>query len=80
MSTPPSRYYPKYHPRAPKPRVQTLTVISSIGVISGIINYLTFTKLPKFSSVGLKYFLILLSAALLVNALVAIIYRSIRYE
>lgn len=63
-----------------KTSVQTLTVISSIGVISGIINYLTFTKLPKFSTIGLKYFLILLTAALLVNAVVAIIYRSIRYR
>lgn len=63
-----------------KTSVQTLTVISSIGVISGIINYLTFTKLPKFSSIGLKYFLILLTAALLVNAAVAVIYRTIRYR
>ncbi len=63
-----------------KTSVQTLTVISSIGVISNVITYLSLTKLPKFSHVGIRYFLILLTAALLVNAAVAVIYRTMRYR
>src|SRR5258708_7679045 len=39
-----------------KTSVQALTVISSLGVIAGIINYLALPKLPKVSQTGEIYF------------------------
>lgn len=63
-----------------KTSVQTLTVISSIGVVSGIINYLALPKLPKFSQIGEEYFLMLLGVALLLNGLVGLIYGLARYR
>lgn len=63
-----------------KTSVQALTVISSLGVIAGIVNYLAIPKLPKFSQTGLEYFLFLIVIALAVNGVVALIYKLIRYR
>jgi hypothetical protein len=63
-----------------KTSVQTLTVISSIGVVAGIINYLSLPKLPHFSKLGGEYFAVLLLVALAVNGLVTLIYKLFRYR
>jgi hypothetical protein len=63
-----------------KTSVQALTVISSLGVVAGIINYLTLPKLPQVSHTGEVYFLILIAAAFLVNAFVGFLYGIIRYK
>jgi hypothetical protein len=63
-----------------KTSVQALTVISSLGVIAAIVNYLALPKLPHVSRTGETYFLILLTAALLLNAAIGLIYKLIRYR
>lgn len=63
-----------------KTSVQALTVISSLGVIAGIINYLSLPKLPHVNQVGLEYFLILVAVAILLNAFVQFIYGAISYK
>jgi hypothetical protein len=63
-----------------KTSVQALTAISSLGVIAAIGNYLSLAKLPKVNRVGVGYFFILLSAAILVNGLVQLIYRVVKYR
>lgn len=63
-----------------KTSIQTLTVISSIGVVSNTITYLALPKLPKFSHVGEEYFLLLLSVALILNILVGLVYLLARYR
>ena len=63
-----------------KTSVQALTVISSIGVVSAVINYMAIPKLPHFSNIGELYFIILLAVALLLNAGIALIYSLARYR
>jgi len=63
-----------------KTSVQTLTVISSIGVVSNIITYLALPKAPKFSHTGEQYFVVLVLVALFVNALVGAVYSLARYR
>jgi hypothetical protein len=63
-----------------KTSVQALTVISSLGVVAGIINYLALPKLPKFSHTGGEYFLTLVLVALILNGLVVLIYSLARYR
>jgi len=63
-----------------KTSVQALTVISSIGVVSAVINYMAIPKLPHFSQTGEVYFIILLAIALLLNAIIALIYSLARYR
>ena len=63
-----------------KTSVQALTVISSLGVIAGIINYLSLPKLPSVSQTGIEYFIILITVAILVNAVVQFVYGAIKYR
>ena len=63
-----------------KTSVQALTVISSIGVVAGIMNYISLTKLPQPSQTGLIYFVVLLAGALLLNQAIVLIYGLIRYK
>jgi hypothetical protein len=60
--------------------VQALTVISSLGVIANIFNYLALPKLPKYSHVGGEYFLLLLAIAFVLNAIVGLAYGFARYR
>jgi len=63
-----------------KDSVKTLTLITSIGVISGILGYLTANKLPQFTIIGVTYFLILLAATWLANKLIVLFYQRRKYE
>ncbi len=60
--------------------VNTLTVISSVGVISGIIGFLAANKLPKVTSNGLIYFGSLLVGAVLINQILKFIYLRMKYK
>ncbi len=66
--------------RSTKNSVDALTIISSIGVISGVIAYLQTTDLPTISVVGVAYFVILLMLALMVNSIINFIFRNLRYK
>ena len=66
--------------RSTKNSVDALTIISSIGVISGVIAYLQTTDLPSISVVGVAYFVILLMLALMVNSIINFIFRNLRYK
>ena len=63
-----------------KDSVKTLTLITSIWVISGILGYLTANKLPQFTIIGVTYFLILLAATWLANKLIVLFYQRRKYE
>ena len=60
--------------------INALTIISSIGVISGIIGFLATDKLPEVTSKGLIDFGALLVGAVIVNRLLAFLYRHIKYK
>lgn len=66
--------------QATRVSVQTLTVISSLGMIAGVFNYLSAPKVPKWGQSGLEYFVLLLMVAIVINVGVQIVYGAIKYR
>lgn len=60
--------------------IKSLQIITSIGVVSGIMNYLTRSELPRITNVGWQYLGLLIIATLLINLLIIAYYRSIKYN
>lgn len=60
--------------------IQSLTLITTVGVISGIIGYLSKDELPKLSLIGVWYYLILILLTWLVNRIVMIIFQNKKYQ
>ena len=60
--------------------IQSLRLITTVGVISGIIGYISKDTFPEITIVGLAYYLILILATWLINILVNGIYRNRKYE
>lgn len=60
--------------------IQSLQLITSLGVVSGIIGYLSRNELPKITSLGAFYFLIIVASTWLVNYLITKIYTSKKYK
>lgn len=60
--------------------IQSLQVITTYGVLGGIVGYLSRDSLPKVTSSGLIYFVCLVIATGLVNKFVGWVYRRSRYK
>lgn len=60
--------------------IKSLQLITSIGVVSGILGYLTKTDLPKVTSAGLEYLMLLLTITFIINLVIVGYYRSIKYK
>lgn len=60
--------------------IQSLQIITSIGVFSGIIGYLSRDKLPSVNTFGIIYLLGLLATVWAVNKLIKILYKNTRYH
>ncbi len=60
--------------------IQSLQLITSIGVVSTIIGYLSKNELPKLTAKGALYFALIIFVTWLVNYLVTKIYRNKKYK
>ena len=60
--------------------VQSLQLITTYGVVGGIIGYLSRESLPKVTSPGMIYFGLLMLVTFIVNLLVKTAYSGIRYK
>ncbi len=60
--------------------IKSLQIITSIGVVSSILGYLTKTDLPKVTSAGFEYLMLLLIVTFLINLIIVGYYRSIKYK
>lgn len=60
--------------------LKSLQTITSIGVISGVLGYLSATKLPSISVSGGIYFVILFGLTWLMNAVISKKYRNKKYS
>ena len=60
--------------------IKSIQILASIGVFVGIISYLTKDTLPKFSKIGLFYFLILIGAVILIDYLIKFFTKNKKYE
>ncbi|MEK6844956.1 MAG: hypothetical protein AABX44_01745 [Nanoarchaeota archaeon] len=60
--------------------IRSIQILASIGVFVGIISYLTKDTLPKFSKIGLFYFLILIGAVILIDFSIKFFAKNKKYE
>ncbi|MEK7608223.1 MAG: hypothetical protein AAB495_01460 [Patescibacteria group bacterium] len=60
--------------------IQSLQVITSIGVVSGIIGYFSKNEWPKFTALGAVYFALIIAITWLLNYAVSAIYRNRKYN
>ena len=60
--------------------IKSLQIITSIGVVSGILGYLSKSELPKVTQAGFEYLILLLAITSLINMLIVSYYRSIKYK
>jgi len=60
--------------------IRSIQILASIGVFVGIIGYLTKDVFPKFSKIGLFYFLILIGAVILIDFSIKFFAKNKKYE
>lgn len=60
--------------------INSLRLITTIGVLSGIFGYLSKDQFPTFTLVGLWYFVVLVLGTWLINQIISIVYKSINYR
>lgn len=60
--------------------IQSLQLITTYGVVGGIIGYLSRDSLPKVTSQGMIYFGLLMLVTFVVNILVKFAYQRVRYK
>jgi hypothetical protein len=63
-----------------KNSIQALTLITTLGLLNGIIGYFTLKQYPVFTLVGLSYFVLLIAATWVVNQIVVLSYRKMKYK
>ncbi|MBI2464625.1 hypothetical protein HYV64_00640 [Candidatus Shapirobacteria bacterium] len=60
--------------------INSLRLITTIGVLSGIFGYLSKDQFPTFTLIGLWYFLVLVLGTWIINQAVTTAFRSIHYR
>ncbi len=60
--------------------INSLRLITTIGVLSGIIGYLSKDKFPEITIVGVWYFIILILGTWAINQLIGYIYQKSKYK
>lgn len=65
--------------KSTKNTISSLQLITTIGVVAAILGYLGKDALPKFTTVGLLYFLLLLAMTYIINFAVSRLYKNKKY-
>ncbi len=60
--------------------INSLRLITTIGVLSGIFGYLSKDSFPKFTYIGLWYFVVLILVTWLINQLITTVYQNLKYQ
>ena len=60
--------------------IQSLRLITTVGVLAGIIGYLSKDTFPTVTIIGVWYYVLLLSLTWAINFTIGYIYKNIRYE
>lgn len=60
--------------------IQSLQLITSIGVVAGILGYISKTELPQMTGVGGLYFVLIMATTWLINYTVTKIYKNKKYK
>ncbi len=65
--------------KSTKNTIASLQVITTIGVVAGILGYLGKETPPEFTLIGIAYFLILIAMTLVINSAVSIFFKNRKY-
>lgn len=66
--------------KSTKNTISSLQLITTVGVVAAILGYLGRDTLPKFTSVGLVYFSLLLFMTWIINSAVSRFYKNKKYQ
>jgi len=66
--------------KSTKNTISSLQLITTIGVVAGILGYLGKDTLPKFTSMGLIYFSLLMAMTWIINGAVSKFYKNKKYN
>ena len=66
--------------KSTKNTISSLQLITTIGVVAGILGYLTKDSLPTFTPIGLVYFALLMAMTWIINGLVSKFYKNKKYD
>jgi len=65
--------------KSTKNTISSLQLITTIGVVAGILGYLGKDTLPKFTYIGALYFLLLMFMTWIINSAVSKFYKNKKY-
>ncbi len=60
--------------------IQSLRLITTIGVLSGIFGYLSKVEFPTVTWVGVWYFFVLIVGTWLINQIIGLVYQNLKYK
>lgn len=60
--------------------IRSIQILASIGVVSGILGYLTQDSLPKITQTGLIYFILLMLIVWPLEWIISFVYKNIKYK
>ena len=66
--------------KSTKNTISSLQLVTTIGVVSGILGYLGKDSLPKFTYIGLLYFSLLMIMTWIINSIISKFYKNKKYE
>lgn len=66
--------------KSTKNTISSLQLITTIGVVAGIFGYLSKDTLPKFTSIGLIYFSLLMMMTWVINSIVSKFFKNKKYN
>lgn len=66
--------------KSTKNTISSLQLITTIGVVAGILGYLSKDTLPKFTSIGLIYFSLLMILTWIINGIVSKFFKNKKYD
>lgn len=66
--------------KSTKNTISSLQLITTIGVVAGILGYLGKDSLPRFTLIGIVYFMLLLAMTWIINSVVSKFYKGKKYR
>jgi hypothetical protein len=66
--------------KSTKNSITALRLVTTIGVVAGMLGYLGADKFPKFTSIGIVYFSLLMIMTFAINGIVSKFFKSKKYD
>lgn len=60
--------------------IESLRLITTVGVLAGLLDYFSVEEFPSFTPIGILYFIGLIAATWITNKLVDFVYKNIKYH